>query len=160
MNITHSERLPRWLAAPPARTAAFSSARRPGVVLRVSQTRIVGPAASTKRRVRVATPERWHTKLRAVRSAVSTDASGPATVPSTWPAGDRVAVGGVPAAVHGRVDLGEGLGAAVGPGQHAVGPGHEPGLGPRPGREQRRGDVAQGREILFEGAGDRERGPR
>ena len=42
LNITHSERFPRWLAAPPARTAAFSSARSPGVVLRVSQTRIVG----------------------------------------------------------------------------------------------------------------------
>jgi len=36
---THSERLPRWFMPPPARTAAFSSARRPGVVLRVSQIR-------------------------------------------------------------------------------------------------------------------------
>ena len=53
-----SERLPRWLAPPPALTAAFSSARRPGVVLRVSQIRAVPPVAatSTKVRVRVAIP--------------------------------------------------------------------------------------------------------
>ena len=139
LSITHSERLPRWLAAPPARTAAFSSARRPGVVLRVSHTRIAGPAASTKRRVRVATPERWHTKLRAVRSAVSTDASGPATVPSTWPAVTASPSAAVPAALHRRVDLGERLGGAVGAGQHAVGAGHEPGLRPwhRPGAAPR-----------------------
>ena len=44
---TPSERLPRWFVPPPARTAAFSRARRPGVVLRVSSTRVApapGPA--------------------------------------------------------------------------------------------------------------------
>ena len=44
-------------SVPPARTAAFSRARRPGVVLRVSQTRS-GAAASAKARVRVAIPLR------------------------------------------------------------------------------------------------------
>ena len=38
---TMSDSDPRWFAPPPARTAAFSSARRPGSVLRVSRTRIV-----------------------------------------------------------------------------------------------------------------------
>ena len=74
-----SDRLPRWLAPPPARTAAFSRLRRPGVVLRVSQMR-VGPAAAattTNRRVSVAMPDRWPRKLSAVRSPVRIDASGP-----------------------------------------------------------------------------------
>ena len=76
---------PRWLAPPPARTAAFSSARRPGVVLRVSRMRDRPWASATNRRVRVAMPERWPTRLRAVRSAVSTDASGPSISAMTWP---------------------------------------------------------------------------
>src|SRR5262249_41139041 len=48
----------RWLYPPPARTAAFSSARRLGSVLRVSRMRTAPPAASTKARVAVATPDR------------------------------------------------------------------------------------------------------
>src|SRR5579872_740010 len=86
---TASERLPRWFVPPPARTAAFSSARRPGVVLRVSSTRVRGfapVAASTKRRVRVATPERWQRKLSAVRSAVTNERSRPETRPISSPA--------------------------------------------------------------------------
>ena len=97
-----SESEPRWLAPPPARTAAFSRARRPGVVLRVSRMRAVGPAASTKRRVRVATPERWPSRLRAVRSAVSTDASGPLDPARTCPASSSIAVGRRPAAPRSR----------------------------------------------------------
>ena len=42
-----SNRPKRWFVPPPARTAAFSSARRPGVVLRVS--RIRAPVPSTAR---------------------------------------------------------------------------------------------------------------
>ena len=62
----------RWLTPPPQRTAYFSSARSPGVVLRVSRTVPPVPSrASTQRRVSVATPERWHSRLSAVRSAVS-----------------------------------------------------------------------------------------
>ena len=68
----------RWLRPPPAATAAFSSARSPGVVLRVSRMRAPVPAtASTKRAVRVAMPERWPRKLSAVRSATSSAAAGP-----------------------------------------------------------------------------------
>ena len=44
---TLSERLPRWLTPPPARTAAFSRARRPGVVFRVSRTRALPCVART-----------------------------------------------------------------------------------------------------------------
>ena len=47
LTSTASDRLPRWLWPPPARTAAFSRARRPGVVLRVSSTRVAGLAART-----------------------------------------------------------------------------------------------------------------
>src|SRR5438309_5563424 len=86
---TASDRLPRWLAPPPARTAAFSRARRPGVVLRVSRIRHRPPAAaaaSAWARVRVAMPDRWPRKLSADRSPVRTDRSGPLTVPSRWPA--------------------------------------------------------------------------
>ena len=47
----------RWLVPPPAATAAFSSARSPGVVLRVSRIRAPVPAtASTYRAVSVAIP--------------------------------------------------------------------------------------------------------
>ncbi len=52
---------PGGCGRPPARTAAFSRARSPGVVLRVSSTRVAGLAASTastNRRVSVATPDR------------------------------------------------------------------------------------------------------
>ena len=72
LTSTASERLPRWLCPPPARTAAFSNARRPGVVLRVSMTRVAGLAAVHgvhEPRVREATPDRWPRKFRAVRSA-------------------------------------------------------------------------------------------
>ena len=62
----------RWFLPPPARTAAFSSMRQPGVVLRVSRRRVRPPpaaSASAQRRVAVATPERRCRKLSAVRSA-------------------------------------------------------------------------------------------
>ena len=82
---TNSESEPRWFTPPPARTAAFSTARSPGSVLRVSQIRATGPAASTNRRVSEATPDRWHRKLSALRSPVSTDRSGPDTSPTLVP---------------------------------------------------------------------------
>ena len=44
---TASDRLARWFQPPPARTAAFSRARSPGVVLRVSRTRVAGLAPLT-----------------------------------------------------------------------------------------------------------------
>ena len=62
----------RWLLAPPAATAAFSSARRPGIVLRVSSTPAPVPCTSREARAAsVATPDRWVRKFSAVRSALS-----------------------------------------------------------------------------------------
>ena len=89
---TMSDSEPRWLAPPPARTAAFSRARSPGVVLRVSQTWVAGLAAataSTSSRVALATPDRWHRKFSAVRSAVSRVRSGARTVATASPGATR-----------------------------------------------------------------------
>ena len=47
------------------------------------------PAASTNRRVSVATPDRWHRKLSAVRSPVSTERKRPATPRRPWCRGRR-----------------------------------------------------------------------
>src|ERR1700722_9463724 len=61
----------RWFLPPPTRTAYFSRARRPGVVLRVS--RIAAPVPSTartKRRVSVATPLSRCKRFNATRSPV------------------------------------------------------------------------------------------
>ena len=44
-----SSRPKRWLKPPPQRTAYFSSARRPGVVLRVQQMRALVPAARRRK---------------------------------------------------------------------------------------------------------------
>ena len=85
MNITNSERLTRWLLPPPARTAAFSKLRSPGVVLRVSNT-ATPPAASTKALVWVAMPERCPKKLSATRSAVQMEANEPETSAMACPA--------------------------------------------------------------------------
>ena len=84
----------RWFAPPPQRTAYFSSARSPGVVLRVSRTtQPVPSSASAHRRVSVATPDRWHSRLSAVRSAVSSDRVGAVTRATSSPGADPVAVG-------------------------------------------------------------------
>ena len=62
----------RWLTPPPQRTAYFSRARRPGVVLRVSRTLAFVPSrTSAQARVAVAMPDRRHSRLSALRSAVS-----------------------------------------------------------------------------------------
>src|SRR2546426_730798 len=77
---TASWRPMRWLRPPPAATAAFSSDRSPGVVLRVSRIAVPVPAtACTKRAVSVATPERWESRLSPVRSAASSARAGPLT---------------------------------------------------------------------------------
>src|SRR5918994_2076361 len=73
-----SYRPSRLLVPPPHRTAYFSSARIPGVVLRVSSTIAPDPrSSSAHRRVWVATPEVRDTTLRAVRSATSVVRSVP-----------------------------------------------------------------------------------
>ena len=79
----------RWLAAPPARTAYFSSARSSGVVLRVSSTVMRPSAASTNWRASVAVPVSRCTKLRAVRSAVSRPAAWPRNSATTSPGSQR-----------------------------------------------------------------------
>jgi hypothetical protein len=79
------------LVPPPTRTAYFSSARRPGVVFRVSRTVALLPArASAHLRVCVATPDIRHSRLSAVRSAVSRDRVGPVITASTSPRTTRV----------------------------------------------------------------------
>src|SRR5262245_6526079 len=71
----------RWLKPPPQRTAYFSSARSPGVVLRVQQMRVRVPSTRrTNSCVAVATPERWPSRLSATRSAASTARAGPSSV--------------------------------------------------------------------------------
>ena len=81
LSIAASERLKRWLKPPPQVTAYFSMARSPGVVFRVSTMRAFVPfAPSTSLLVAVATPERWHSRLRAVRSHLRMDAVLPFTV--------------------------------------------------------------------------------
>ena len=70
----------RWLTPPPARTAAFSSSRRPGVVLRVSRIRAPVPStARAKSAVCVATPLRRCSRFSAVRSAASSARASPST---------------------------------------------------------------------------------
>ena len=88
-----SDRPIRWLAPPPIRTAYFSSARSPGIVLRVSRTIAAVPArASAHRRVSVATPERWQSRLSADRSAVSNRRVGAVTRATSVPGDDPLPV--------------------------------------------------------------------
>ena len=69
---------------PPARTACFSSARSPGVVLRVSHTAAPVPAMVVqKAAVTVAMPERCWRKLSATRSAARIERTAPETS-ITW----------------------------------------------------------------------------
>src|SRR6266851_5799329 len=76
----------RFSTPPPIRTAYSSSARRPGVVLRVWVIRAPVPAtASTARRVSVAIPESRCRKLRATRSPPSTARADARTVARVAP---------------------------------------------------------------------------
>ncbi len=85
--ITESSSPKRWFDPPPQRTAYFSSARSPGVVLRVQMIRARESLTSrTKVRVRVAIPHRRASRLIAVRSALSNDLARPWTSSSTSPA--------------------------------------------------------------------------
>src|SRR5659263_734237 len=76
----------RWFTPPPARTAAFSSARSPGVVFRVHAMRAcVCATAAARCAVAVATPLRWPRRLSATRSPVRRARVGPATSRTTSP---------------------------------------------------------------------------
>ena len=100
--------------------------------------------ASTNRRVSVATPDRWQRKLRAVRSAVRIERSGPLTAATTEPGDDRDAVGAGASRRRGPGRPGEGLRGA------AAGRRPRPAAGPRSatvpsrvGADQRGGQVAE-----------------
>ena len=112
----------------------FSSARRPGVVLRVSSTcALCRRARPPSARVWVATPDIRHSRFNAVRSAVSSARTRPRTVASTWPV--------VTAAPSATAGLERHRGSMPfedrrrhrQPGDHPVGPGHQLG-GARAGR--------------------------
>src|SRR5512139_2151411 len=82
----------RWFPPPPTRTAYFSRARNPGVVLRVSTMVAPVPATSrTKAAVSVATPLRRCNRLSATRSPCNRLAASPFSQASTslrrtvWP---------------------------------------------------------------------------
>lgn len=80
----------RWLTPPPQRTAYFSRARRPGVVLRVSLTLALVPSrTSAQARVAVAMPESRQSRLSAPRSPVSRSRVRVVTVSSFWPGTTR-----------------------------------------------------------------------
>ena len=97
------------------------------------------PAASTKRRVAVATPERWHRKLSAVRSPVSTDRSGPRHLADLGArARRRRRRRRSQSTCTLRVELREHLGRARGAGEHAVGAGDDVGDGARVGAARAR----------------------
>ena len=88
---TASSRPKRWLTPPPQRTAYFSSARRPGVVLRVSAIarRVPGDRVDAGRASRWRCPHRRPSRLSAVRSAgEDRPRAGPSTRASTRPGGD------------------------------------------------------------------------
>ena len=135
MSRIQSDRLPRWLAPPPARTAAFSSARSPGVVLRVSHTR----AADRRRRPRSTKRRVQRGDARQVAQEVQRGALGredrrqrpvdggrwpcPATTASPSSADQTTSTL--------VVDLTERLGGAGSTGQHARLADHEGGRRPR-----------------------------
>src|SRR5713101_3444358 len=82
-----SNSAPRWFPPPPARTAAFSSARIPGLVLRVSSRRVRVPrSAWAYRWVSVAMPQRRCRRFSAVRSALSNPRRRPRTRSTPAPA--------------------------------------------------------------------------
>ena len=98
LTIAASDSDMRWLTPPPQRTAYFSSARRPGVVLRVSRTAAPVPStASAQRRVSVAMPDSRHSRFSAVRSPVSSPRVAAVSDSSTSPRPTRVAVLDAPA---------------------------------------------------------------
>ncbi len=81
-----SNRPMRWLQPPPIFTASFSSMRRPGVVLRVSSTRVCVPSRRfTYSAVRVATPLMRCIMFSIKRSVCSSDCTRPSTTKAMSP---------------------------------------------------------------------------
>ena len=154
LTSTNSESVPRWFTPPPARTAAFSTARRPGSVLRVSQIRATGPAASTNRRVSEATPDRWQRKLSALRSPVSTERNGPDTSPTLVPGATTSPSSRSQCTCDRGIELGEHLVGARGAREHAVGARDHVDRRARVGGDERGGEVTERPDVLGQRAGD------
>ena len=158
LTSTASERPTRWLVPPPARTAAFSSWRKPGVVLRVSSTStdgLLSCAAATNCAVSVAMPERCPRKFSAVRSAVRMGRKRAGHLQQGGSGLERVAVLGPPLEREPGPEPAERRVGRRPAGQHAglAGPQRVVRRG-RVGHE-RRGHVAVGTEVLGQGAADR-----
>ena len=140
---------------PPRRTAYFSRTRQPGVVFRVSTKTALEPATrAAMARVKVAMPERRWRKLRATRSPVRIEATGPVrrarTVPAatSWPSSVSASNSTF------RIQL------TKNPGRHGQARHHQGGLGPDMGLPlQLRvhhglgGDISRA-DILFQGQVD------
>ena len=122
--MTQSLRLPRWLRPPPARTAAFSSARSPGRRLAsVPDPRGIDAPGVTQR-----VDERTHTRrdTREVAEEVEGGAFGgedrrqrATHVADDGARGYECTLVGNPFDFDSFVDLTEGFGGAAGAGEHA-----------------------------------------
>ncbi len=145
----------RWLHPPPASTAAFSNARRPGVVLRVS--RILAPVPSTaltNRRVRVATPDsRWR-KFSATRSAVRIPPARPRTVSTVSPADQGSAVAVLRLNHQRRIDPPEHFDGGPRAGERERFLGENPGGGPLRGIDEKLDRDIPAANILRQRGGD------
>ncbi len=120
--MTQSERLPRWLAPPPALTAAFSSVRRPGSVLRVSQhaCRAAGGRRLDEAAGQGGDPGEVTEEVERCSLAGQQAGHRPFDGAHDLAVTHEVAVGHRPAHRYDVVELCEGLGHARGPGQDAV----------------------------------------
>ncbi len=152
---TASDRDARWLRPPPARTAAFSSARSPGSVLRVSRIRTPPPAAWTNARVRVATPDQVTEEVERGALAAQDRPHRPEDPAELVAGRDRVAVLHPPRHGDVRIELPVHLVDRLRPRQHPVltgdeAAGAEGGLGD----DRLRREVAEHAQVLVEGDRD------
>ncbi len=162
---TISDSDPRWFTPPPARTAAFSRARRPGQ--RLARVPDPGAAAGCLRGgVDEAARQRGDArtggtrKFSAVRSAVRIDASGPSTVPTGCRASTASPSIDPPLHDDRGVDLRERFGRACGSGEHTGLAGDERRPPALTRIEERGRDVAERDRGLRPALAPRRRGPR
>ena len=159
LTSTASDRLPRWLWPPPARTAAFSSARSPGVVLRVSSTRVAGLAAAHG--LDVPPGQRGHAR-QVAEEVERGPLGGQDRAQRSGDHGHHVARGRPrPRRPSTRPPTPTGsIWANVSSAQARSGDDPRCSADRRPasppsGRDQRRGEVAQGQQVLGDGPGHR-----
>ena len=153
LTSTQSDRLPRWLRPPPARTAAFSSARRPG------RASCGCPRPAPPRRAAAASTKRGGERgdARQVAEEVERGAlagedrarADPTTVPIDRARLDRVAVAARPRHLDRRRRPGANASVAhSGAREHARPRATIRGRGASWPGEQRRGEVAERGEVL------------